>query len=68
MAKFTAIYARTETRVLRLECEALTENEADNKFNDMVFGIERDDYLIDFDDMECVDAEDYIQDIEKIEG
>lgn len=51
---------RSETRARTITCEANSEEEADIIFDKML----SDSCEIDFDDMECIDAEDYVQDVE----
>jgi hypothetical protein len=65
--RYKAIYARTETRVIEIECEAMSEAEASDKFDEMVNkAIEGELPEFDFDEMKCIDAEDCIQDIQAV--
>jgi hypothetical protein len=70
MPKYQAIYARTETKTIFIYCDAENEDQASEKFDEMVSNsIQQEghcDDWIDFDAMECIDAEDYVQDIEII--
>lgn len=67
MKKYKALYARTETRVIEIECEAMNEDEASDKFDEMIEdNLCGDAYHFDYDDMKCVHAEDDIQNIEEI--
>ena len=70
MKKYKALYARTETKIIEIECEAENEDEANDKFDEMVSNsLQQEGYSadwIDFDDMKCVDAEDHVQNIEEI--
>jgi pentatricopeptide repeat protein len=62
MKSYRASYCRVENRVIELECKANSMEEAEAKFDEMI----DDSQEIDFDEMECVHAEDFIQDIEEI--
>jgi len=62
MTTYQATYCRIEHRIETLECEANSEEEASEKFDEMI----SDSELIDFDAMECVHADDFIQDIEEL--
>ena len=69
MNKYQAIYARTETRSMFIYCEAESTSQAIDIFDKMVedsVSGDTDNPPINFDDMECIDAEEYIQDIELI--
>lgn len=60
MPKYKAIYARTETRTMFIYCEAENEEQADEKFHQFI----DDSTEIDYDEMECIHAEDYVQSVE----
>jgi len=64
---YKANYVRVETRVISITCMAENEDEASEKFDEMVSNSLQQEgdasEWIDFDNMECIDAEDYVQDI-----
>jgi hypothetical protein len=68
MKKYSALYARTETKIIRIFCDAENQEQASEKFDEMVsesIAGESCSNPIDFDEMECIDAEDHVQDIEE---
>lgn len=62
MKTYRAMQVRIEHRVEYIECEANSLEEAETYFDSLI----EDSTTIDFDSMECVHAEDWIQDIEEV--
>jgi hypothetical protein len=62
MKKYRAIYCLIEHRIEIIKCEANSEEEAKEKFDAMI----DDTHACDFEEMKCIHAEDYIQDVEEI--
>lgn len=60
MPTYTARYIRIEHREIQIECEANSEQEATDKFEERISEPEGRP----FDDMECFDADDLILDVE----
>lgn len=68
MPKYKCTYLRSESREMELTCEAANEEEAQEKFDVMIRGDDdgNGEYAINFDDMDCFDADDQIDNIEEI--
>ncbi len=62
--KYETTYTRIETRTIKIYCEASTAKQAcdifDKMIEDSITGKSLD---INFDEMECIDAEDYINEL-----